>query len=737
MNNPLMNYHFLNCTKEVIYCLEEAKRIAILQSSKRVVRPIHLCITLLFYSKLVQKALKINLSRWDINSVLNIIFNSNLSFKKEINLQETDLQVSIDKDILILLNILNTWKYPFNTLLLFSYLWRTNPNVYSFLFALLNIENSNYKFNILECYTKNFLPTINIPSILRDLLSRIKVKNNIIGRKKEIEEITAILERKLNRNVILLGEAGVGKTAIVHKIISLMPKKIFLELNISNLLAQYNNNTCLETFLGFLEQQRNIILYCKDFHLLFVNSVSDVTFLKNKIYKMLQLNNIQIIGTSTTTLYEKLLQTEEQLKFSFSKVFITEPEKYSLLLILKQYLSDNNIYWVKDHHLETIIGLGEKFLNNYVFPKKGLLILDSLITVKKNSLIGDVLTQKEILAAISQYSNLSGTLILKESTTSDNISNINLDLKKYVFGQDIAVTKIATSLKRAYTGLKDKNKPIGSWLLCGPSGTGKTELVKSLALLLFGSEKELIRFDMSEFMEKHSVSKLIGPPPGYVGCEEGGLLTEAVKKKPYSVILFDEIEKAHKDVNNIMLQLLDEGTLTDSKGKHVDFTNTLIIYTSNLGCPTSPVQFKSFQNGQELSEEEYNLLSKNVDIAVKKFFRPEFLNRLDSVVVFKPLSMLCLTNIVNKFIANLLQKLKENNIPIQIEVEQDIKMLFAKLAYHPLYGARPLLRIIQQFIEKPLSELIINFKFKTPHLFSIYKDKDKETINYLIQKIKN
>ena len=242
---------------------------------------------------------------------------------------------------------------------------------------------------------------------------------------------------------------------------------------------------------------------------------------------------------------------------------------------------------------------------------------------------------------------------------------------------------------------------------------------------------------MSEFMEKHSISKLIGPPPGYVGCDEGGLLTEAVKKKPYSVILFDEIEKAHKDINNIMLQLLDEGTLTDSKGQHVDFTNTLIIYTSNLGCPTSPVQFKSFQDGVELSEEEYKFLSKNVDIAVKKFFRPEFLNRLDSIVVFKPLSILCLTNIVDKFISNLIIKLKENNILLHIEIEQEIKILLAKLSYHPLYGARPLKRIIEQFIEKPISELIINLKFKTPHLFSMFKDKETGTINYLVQKILN
>lgn len=632
---------------------------------------------------------------------------------------------------------MNTTKYPFNTLLLFYYLWRQHPSVCSFLFSILGVEYSNHSFKILGAYTNNYIPKANIPSSLKDILSLLTAKNNIMGRDKEIEEITSILKRKLNRNVILLGDPGIGKSAIVQKLVSLLPNKTFLELNLSNLIAQHNNITCIEAFVYFLQKQTNIIIYCKNLHLLFDTSTSDLNFLRNTINKMLQLNKVQIIGTTSSVLYEKLMHNDEQLKFSFSKVFITEPEKSLILLILKQYLADNNIYWVKDHNLETIIDLSKKFIKSYVFPKKGFLILDSLMNRKSNLSSGNFLTRKEILTAISQYSELPATLILKESSTSNNISNIDLDLKKYVFGQDIAVTKIAASLKRAYAGLKDKNKPIGSWLLCGPSGTGKTELVKSLALLLFGSEKELIRFDMSEFMEKHSISKLIGPPPGYVGCEDGGLLTEAVKKKPYSVILFDEIEKAHKDINNIMLQLLDEGTLTDSKGQHVDFTNTLIIYTSNLGCPTSPVQFKSFQNGLDLSEEEYKLLSRNIDTATQKFFRPEFLNRLDSVIVFKPLSIVCLTNIVDKFIVTLFKKLHENNILIQIEVEEEIKRLFAKLAYHPLYGARPLRRIIQQFIEKPLSELIINFKFNTPHLFSIFKDKDKETINYLIQKIKS
>ena len=718
-----INYNFLNCTKEVIYCLKQAKKIAGITNSEYI-KPIHLCLSLIFNSKLIQKILNINSSKLNQKIIFNIIFNLNNLNKKSY------LNYYLDKNILITFNILNNLEYPFNTLLLFYYLWKQNKKLYFYIFSILNIKNINFTFFLIKNYINNFLPNINIPIILKDFLKILNKKNNLIGREKEIKNIIEILTRRLNRNVILLGDTGIGKTTIIYKLISLMPNKIFLELNITNLIAQYNNIDLIKKLFEFLKEHNNIILYCKNIHLLFNNSTIDLNYIKNIIYELLFLNKIQIIGTSSHNFYDKILKSEEQFKFLFSKINITELNKHILFLIMKYYIKNNNINWINDNILELIIDLSKKYIKNYVFPKIGFLILDSIIN-KFDKI--KIITKKDILNIILQYSEFPSTLILKE--TNNNINNIDINLKKHVFGQDIAVTKITSSLKRAYIGLKDKNKPIGSWLLCGPSGTGKTELVKSLAYLLFGSEKELIRFDMSEFMEKHSISKLIGSPPGYVGCEEGGLLTEAVKKKPYSIILFDEIEKAHKDINNIMLQLLDEGTLTDSKGQHIDFTNTLIIYTSNLGCPTSPIQFKSFQNGEELSEEEYKFLSKNVDIAVKKFFRPEFLNRLDSIVVFKPLSISCLINIINKFINNLNNKLKENNVLLQIEIEENIKILLAKLAYNPLYGARPLKRIIEQFIEKPISELIINFNFKLPHLFSIFINKKKETINYLIQKI--
>ena len=459
MNNSNINYLFLNCTKEVIYCLEEAKKIAILKNPKLVLKPIHLCLSLIFNSKLVQKVLNINSSNLNKKTILNIIFNYESSIY---NLNKTSLSLSIDKDILLILNILNTLTYPFNTLLLFYYLCKQNPMLYSFIFSIIKIDNINDNFILIKNYIYNFLPKINIPTTLNDILKTIKKNNNILGREKEIEQITEILTRNLNRNVVLLGDNGIGKSAIVQKLISLMPDKIFLELNTINLIANYNNDNLIQELFDFFKKYNNIILYCKNIHLLFDNSTSNLNFLRNSIYELLHLNKLQIIGTSSIIFYDKILQTEEQLKFLFSKICITEPEKNMLILIMKQYLKNNNIYWIKDNSLETIIDLSNKFIKSYVFPKKGFLILDSLLNKYNKFYKEKNITRQDILTVIAQYSELPSTLILKESSTSTNISNIDLNLKKYVFGQDIAVTKIATSLKRAYTGLKDKNKPIGS-----------------------------------------------------------------------------------------------------------------------------------------------------------------------------------------------------------------------------------------------------------------------------------
>lgn len=733
MNKNISNNKFkrLNCTKEVIVCLEKAKQLIHLKGSLTTVTTIHLCLSILFNSKLVQKILNFNISMDQIQLVLNTLFNCTVFKNKEIKNKFYKIYFSLN--ILKILNVLNSSTSPFNTITLFYYLWKQNPTIYTFIFTILNIKYDSFYYS-LKKYIIFSMPKIQIPCILKDIITNIKTtKTTLFERTEELIKINEILTRNLNRNVILLGEEGVGKFSIVQKLKSLTPSKIFLELNCTLLLKIANNNNTLNLLFDFLKKQSNILLYCRNFHILFDNNTSENIYLNYLLLNTLKLNKIQIIGTSSNCLYDKAVTNCVDLNLIFSKINIKELNKHSIKLIMKQYISSVQPYWfhsTTDLMLDNIIKLSNKYIKTTVMPQKVLLILDTLCSIKKKKI-----QEKDILKSIIQYSELPDTLILKENSTLNNISNIDVNLKKCVFGQDIAITKISTSLKRAFIGLKDKNKPIGSWLLCGPSGTGKTELVKSLAHLLFGSEKELIRFDMGEFMEKHSISKLIGPPPGYVGFEEGGLLTESVKKKPYAVILFDEIEKAHKDINNVMLQLLDEGMLTDSKGQHVDFTNTVIIYTSNLGCPTSPLSFKSFQKGTDISTEEYKILSKKVDIAVKNFFKPEFLNRLDSTIIFKPLSVSSLINVIDKFILKLRNKLKENNINLYIDLEEEIKLLIAQISYHPLYGARPLKRFIEQFIEKPISDLIFVSHFEKPHLFSIYIDKEKETISYLIKKL--
>lgn len=380
---------------------------------------------------------------------------------------------------------------------------------------------------------------------------------------------------------------------------------------------------------------------------------------------------------------------------------------------------------LSDNIFNSIIELGMQYMNKYAFPKKGFIILESLY-----SKINGKVTENIIIDSIAEHDSSIYMNNVRKNTKS-TMEKIEHGLQTRIYGQEIVLNKVFSTLKRSLTGAKDATKPLGSFLFCGPSGTGKTELVKSLSDLFMKSS--LVRFDMSEYMEKHSISKLIGCPPGYVGHEEGGLLTESIKRKPHSVILFDEIEKAHPDINNIMLQLLDEGRVTDSKGNTIDCTNTIIIYTSNLGCPTTPEGFESYLKGTDVSDSEYKILCSRVDKATKNFFKPEFLNRLDAIVVFRPLSIKYLVSVLDKFIVGLERKFKASKIPIIINLTLEAKFLLAKIAYHPLYGARPLKRIINQSVEKPISDLVINYRIKTPHIFSIFI-KNKE-LNYSFKRV--
>ena len=499
-----------------------------------------------------------------------------------------------------------------------------------------------------------------------------------------------------------------------------------------------------EELINSIKSNSNIILICPEIEILFnLNNSSEegINTLINTLKPALEKNYLQIIGTSTSSEYEKFISKNLSIEKYFDKLTLVEPSEEDIFKIIKNKISSiENFHKVSisSDTIKEVIKLSKQYLKHKTFPEKALILLDVACT--KINCANSINTQFNpvttlaLQQAASDLSGLPANLIIKNLDNVKTEATLAEKLNYRVFGQNIAILKIANALKRSSTGLKPINRPIGSWLLCGPSGTGKTELAKSLANFLFGSDNEIIRFDMSEFMEKHSVSRLIGSPPGYIGYGEGGQLTEAVNKKPYSVVLFDEIEKAHADVSNLMLQLLDDGRLTDSSGKSVDFSNTIILFTSNLGCPTNPLEFKSFQEGSNFTKEEYLFLSNKVNTAVRHHFRPEFINRLDDVVVFQPLSIKHLIKIVDKFLSQLSSNLARNGSPLCLNVSSEVKNILAKIAYQPLYGARPLKRLIANLIETPISDILLNYKLNSPHVFSLFFDKNN-TLGYGLKKL--
>ncbi|SBT79079.1 molecular chaperone, putative, partial (apicoplast) [Plasmodium ovale] len=347
----------------------------------------------------------------------------------------------------------------------------------------------------------------------------------------------------------------------------------------------------------------------------------------------------------------------------------------------------------------------KKFLLNNKLQNFNYVYTNTRIKISTNNFI---LTLEDVKNSISEYLNISKTVLFKNTTiTKYNLNKLEKYLYTNIHGQNHIFTKILPLIKQNLIGLKTKNKPIGSWILCGPSGTGKTELAKILAKQLFGSEKELIRFDMSEYMEKHSLSRLIGSPPGYIGYSEGGQLTEQVYKKPNSILLFDEIEKAHPDIYNIMLQILDEGRLTDTTGKLIDFSNTIILLTSNLGCPKNYDLY--LKNKTYLSELDLKEIEKNIILQIHNYFKPELLNRLTNILIFYPLNINALTLIFNKFIKELKIKLYLNKLNIIIHINKKLKYFLIKLTYNPLYGARPLKRILELIFDKSISDLLLTY----------------------------
>lgn len=608
----------------------------------------------------------------------------------------------------------------------------------------------------------------------------------VIGRESEIERVMQVLVRRKKNNPVLIGDPGVGKSAIVEglaqKIVNgevpepLKGKTIF-SLDVASLVAgtKYRGEfeKRMKKLLQVLKNQKDIILFIDEIHMIVgAGSAEGAVDAANILKPALARGEIKCIGATTPDEYRKFIEKDAALERRFQKIYVQEPTPEMTIRILQglkpKYEKHHKVKYT-DEALEAAVYLSQRYISDHFLPDKAIDVIDEagararlkafvmpkeLLNFKEK--IEDIKLKKEIAAANQEYekaaklkeeenelkeefnirynewkknvetsvvvvgveeieevvSNWTGIPLKKlEEGESEKLLKLEDALHNRVVGQEEAVRAIARSIRRARSGLKDPRRPVGVFLFLGPTGVGKTELAKTLAEYLFGDEKALIRFDMSEYMEKFSVSRLIGAPPGYVGYEEGGALTERVRRRPFSVILFDEIEKAHPDVFNLLLQIMDDGRLTDSQGHVVDFRNTIIIMTSNIGGTqiVSGKRSLGFVDSKD-SNIEFKEMKEKVIEEVKKTFRPEFLNRIDEVVVFHKLTEDHIRKIIEILLKDIRKRLSEKGI--LLELSKSAKDFLVQEGYDPAYGARPLKRAIQRHIEDPLSEELLKGKFK-------------------------
>ena len=538
----------------------------------------------------------------------------------------------------------------------------------------------------------------------------------LIGREHEVERVVQILVRRRKNNPLLVGEAGVGKTAIAEglakrivdgQVPEIISDAVVYSLDLGALLAgtKYRGDfeKRLKGLLAELKKENHAILFIDEIHTIIgAGSASGgVMDASNLLKPMLSSGEIRCIGSTTFQEFRGIFEKDSALARRFQKIDVNEPsveDTYQILKGLKPNFEKHHDLKYTDKALRVAAELSDRYITDRHLPDKAIDVIDEagarqrLQPEGKRKKTVDVTEIEDVVANIARIPP-------KNVSTSDKdlLRNLERDLKMTVFGQDPAIESLSTAIKLARAGLKSPEKPEGAFLFAGPTGVGKTEVTKQLAKVL---GIELVRFDMSEYMERHTVSRLIGAPPGYVGYEEGGYLTEAVRRRPYSVLLLDEVEKAHPDVFNILLQVLEDGRLTDGQGRTVDFRNTVIVMTSNLGSDI--IQ-------QQAGEENYEVMKNAVMEVVGTHFRPEFINRVDEVVVFHPLAESQIQGIAKIQIESLSKRLKEQDM--KLELDEAAMELLAEVGYDPVYGARPLKRAIQRMIENPLAQRLLKGEF--------------------------
>lgn len=538
----------------------------------------------------------------------------------------------------------------------------------------------------------------------------------VIGRKEEINRIIHILCRRKKNNPVLIGEPGVGKSAIVEGLAQILVKnniplikgKRILSLNMSALVAgtsyrgQFEQR--IQNLLSELALHPEIIIFIDEIHTIIgAGNAQGSLDAANILKPALARGEIQCIGATTTDEYRKSIEKDGALERRFQKVTIQPPTEQDTLRIVTKlaplYEQHHHITYTKEA-IKACVTLSERYLTDRSMPDKAIDAMDEAGAMRLLH-PGNVVTQEDVAAVISMMSNIPVQRIATQE--QDQLLHMDQNLLSVVIGQDQAVHKVVRAIRRSRLGLSDPNRPIGTFFFLGPTGVGKTFLAQSLAEQLFGKKDAVIRFDMSEYTEKHTVSLLVGAPPGYQAHEDGGKLTEAVRRKPYSVLLFDEIEKAHPDIFNVLLQLLDEGRLTDRQGRQIDFRHTVIILTSNVGTRRL-LEFGAgigFSAGEITKETATETLMKEL----KKTFPPEFVNRIDDIITFYPLSRETIAQILDVEIKNLQKRVAATGYRLAVTTKAR-EQLLAK-AYDPLNGARPVKRAVQTYLEDAVTESIL------------------------------